>query len=62
LIRSFDEDPSIQILKGRYGAYIAKDKNNYRIPKGKTAESLTLEDCLEIIKNSGEKPVVKRKK
>ena len=62
LIRSFDEDPSIQILKGRYGAYIAKDKNNYRIPKGKTAESLTLNDCLEIIKNSGEKPVVKRKK
>ncbi len=62
LIRSFDKDPSIQILKGRYGAYIAKDKNNYRIPKGKTTESLTLEDCIEIIKNSGEKPVAKRKK
>lgn len=62
LIKSFDKDPSIQILKGRYGAYIAKDKNNYRIPKGKTAETLTLEDCVEIIKNSGEKPVAKRKK
>jgi DNA topoisomerase-1 len=39
----------IQILNGRYGAYISIDKKNYRIPKNKDPETLTLKDCLDII-------------
>jgi DNA topoisomerase-1 len=62
LIKEFKEDPSVLILKGRYGAYIAKDKKNYRIPKGESPETLTLDDCLEIIKNAESKPATKRRK
>ncbi len=48
-IQIFDTDPVISILNGRYGPYIAQGKENYKIPKDKTPETLTLEDCLEII-------------
>ncbi|MCQ2191289.1 MAG: type I DNA topoisomerase [Paludibacteraceae bacterium] len=51
----------IQVCNGRYGAYIAKDGVNYKIPKDKVANELTAEDCLEIIKEQGEKkPAEKR--
>ena len=46
-IKTFDEDPTVKILKGRWGPYIAVGKQNVRIPKGTDAEALTLADCLE---------------
>lgn len=50
-INTFDYDGwKIQVLNGRYGAYISFKWNNYRIPKwSKDATDLTMEDCLEII-------------
>jgi DNA topoisomerase I len=45
----------IKLLNGRYGPYLVKDKNNYRLPKGTIAEKLTREECEAIISNS-EKP------
>jgi len=42
----------IMLLNGRYGPYLVKDKQNYRLPKGKDAEKLTKEDCIKIIGNS----------
>ena len=42
----------IKVLNGRYGAYIVKDKKNYRIPKGTEAGKLTREDCILIIENA----------
>lgn len=45
-------DEGIQVLNGPYGPYIKKDKRNYKIPKDKDAESLTLEECQEIIENA----------
>ncbi|MDE6326711.1 MAG: type I DNA topoisomerase, partial [Duncaniella sp.] len=33
VVKTFDEDPDIQILNGRYGIYIACKKSNYKIPK-----------------------------
>lgn len=62
IIQIFDKDPSVQVLNGRYGAYIKKEKNNYRIPKGKDPKALTLEECLEIIKAGGDKKKPGRKK
>jgi DNA topoisomerase-1 len=41
-----------KLLNGRYGAYLSKDKLNYRLPKGTDAEKLTKEECLIIIENS----------
>ncbi len=63
LIKTFAEDASIQVLNGRYGAYIKQKKNNFKIPKSKKAEELTYQDCLEIIQaeaTEGDKPKKKK--
>lgn len=46
-------EQDIQVLNGRYGPYLKKGKDNYKIPKDKSAAHLTLEDCLEIIGTAG---------
>ncbi len=48
VIHNYDE---IQVLNGRYGPYITKDKKNFRIPKGAEASKLTKEDCIRIIED-----------
>ena len=52
LIKSFEERPEIQVIKGRFGPYIKADTENYKIPKGTAAETLTLADVLEIMANT----------
>lgn len=47
-IKTFPENPSVQVLNGRWGPYLVIDKNNYKIPKGTEAAALTLQDCLDI--------------
>lgn len=59
LIHDFPEH-EVQVLNGQYGAYIKKGKENYKIPKDKVAKDLTLDDVLDIIKNTD--PSVKGKK
>ncbi|WP_186758661.1 type I DNA topoisomerase [Echinicola salinicaeni] len=54
-IKSFDENPEIQILNGRWGPYIKFGKNNFKIPKDKVAEDLSYEETIEIIENQPEK-------
>ena len=49
LIKSFDEDPAMQVLNGRYGAYISYNKQNYKIPAKYVAQELTLEQCRDIV-------------
>ncbi len=50
LIKSFDELPGVEVLRGRFGPYIAFKKEgakkavNYKIPKGTDPESLTADD------------------
>ncbi len=57
LVKTFDEDPSIQILNGRYGIYIACDKSNYKIPKTVAdPAALSLEECKAIIADQDSKP------
>ena len=62
ILKTFDEEPELQIINGRYGAYIAYNKSNYKLPKGAVAEELTLEDCKKIIDEQGEKPAKKTAK
>jgi DNA topoisomerase-1 len=57
VISNFDD---IQVLNGRYGPYITRDKNNYRIPKGTDPAKLTRDECLAIIEKSGTKKPVKK--
>ena len=42
----------IQIVNGRYGPYLKSGENNYRIPKGTDAATLTEADCQAIIASS----------
>ena len=57
LVKTFDEDPELQILNGRYGMYLSYKKSNYKLPK--TVEdpaALTREECLAIIESQESKP------
>jgi len=49
LIATFEEEPDLRILEGRWGPYISYKKKNYKIAKGTDATKLTLEDCMKII-------------
>ena len=42
----------IQVLNGRYGAYIKTPKGNFRIPKSTNVQTLTEEECLALINSS----------
>lgn len=50
--KTFAEDPSVQLLNGRYGIYLCKDKTNYKLPKGTDPATLTFEDCQQIMASS----------
>jgi DNA topoisomerase-1 len=60
LIKTFAEDADIQVLNGRYGPYIAYQKNNYKIPKTVVPTELQYEDCMKII-NAEPKDATKTK-
>ncbi len=57
VIRVFDEEPDIRILKGRFGPYIAFGKKNYKIPRGTEPGEINLEEAKKIIEagTSGKK-------
>jgi DNA topoisomerase-1 len=56
LIKSFPENPDIQVLNGRFGPYIVAGKKNVKIPKGEEPTELTLERCLELAAATPDKP------
>ncbi len=54
-IKTWDENPDIQVLNGRYGPYIKAGKKNVKIPKDKEPAELTLEECIELAEKAPEK-------
>ena len=55
----------IRVLNGRYGPYIKQGDSNYKIPRGKVAETLTEDDCKAIIEASaptGKYPKFRKKR
>jgi DNA topoisomerase-1 len=64
VIKTFEERPDLQLLNGRYGAYLKIGKDNFKLPKDAKPENLTLEECLEIAANqpkTSKKRVVRKK-
>lgn len=61
-IKSFDEEPELEILNGRYGPYIAYKKSNYKIPKDVVPQDLNLQTCLKIVKLQAEKAATSPKR
>lgn len=53
-VKSFEEDPEVEIRNGRFGPYIASHGTNYRLPKGIKPEEVTFEQCREIIAKASE--------
>ncbi|MCT4664004.1 MAG: type I DNA topoisomerase [Flavobacteriales bacterium] len=52
IIHQFDqEEPLIEVLKGRWGPFIKSEKKNYKIPKDVDATTLDRAACEEIMKN-----------
>ena len=65
IIRTFDQDPDLRVLNGRFGPYIAYKKSNYKIPKGTEPTTLTYEQCVAIMedpKNAPKKKATVKKK
>jgi DNA topoisomerase I len=56
IIKTFTEDPTAQILNGKWGPYLKVGKNNYKLPKGTDANQLTWEECQKIVGEAPAKP------
>lgn len=64
ILKEFAEDSELKVLNGRYGPYISYKKKNFKIPKSTNPETLTLEQCLAIVKdpeNTPKKRFIKKK-
>lgn len=67
VIKEFKEMPEVRILHGRFGPYIAikeegKKARNYKIPKDKKPEDLSLEEVKSIMQAQDEAPAKPRAK
>ena len=65
-LKTFEEDADLEVMNGRYGPYLSYKQQNYKLPKNMhdKAESLTYEECMEIINNApapAAKPVRRKK-
>lgn len=60
-LKTFANDPDIEIRQGRFGPYIKTPTLNVRIPKNKTPEALTLQECKVLIEEAIEKKKPKGK-
>ena len=61
-IKTFAENPDVEILNGRYGPYIAMGGKNYKIPTGTDPATLDLAACMAIIEKAAEKPATPRRR
>ena len=53
-VKSFEEDPKLEVLNGRYGPYLVYDGKNYRLPKTmhEKAADLTYDECMKVIEST----------
>ena len=49
VIKTFESEPELQILNGRYGPYISYEKKNYKIPENIDPKDLNLDACFKVI-------------
>lgn len=51
IIKEFSENAEMQLLNGRYGAYLKIGKKNYKLPKDVEPADLSYEECVHISEN-----------
>ncbi|MBQ2124134.1 MAG: hypothetical protein II200_09165 [Bacteroidaceae bacterium] len=61
-LKTFEEDPDMEIRDGRFGPYVAYKGTNYRLSKAQAAkvEEMTYEDCLKHIEAEADKKKKKK--
>lgn len=52
-LRKFEEDPTIKIIKGKWGPYIKAGTDNYKLPKGADPALITLEEIKAAMAEQG---------
>ena len=60
LIREFPE-AGVRVLNGRYGPYVTDGSQNASVPKDQVPSELTLEECMQLIKNAPPRKKTARK-
>ena len=48
-IKRFDEEPDLEIIRGRFGPYLTYKEQNYRLPKGTDPMTVTLDEAVAAI-------------
>ncbi|MGB1031413.1 MAG: DNA topoisomerase, partial [Flavobacteriales bacterium] len=62
ILRTFDEDPEIRVLEGRWGPYIKAGKDNVKIPKGTEHTDLSFDEINALVEEHRKNPPKKRRK
>lgn len=68
LVKSFPEEPGLEVLNGRYGVYLAykpegaKKAINYKIPKDTDGATLSYERAKQLMKEQDEAPASPRRR
>jgi DNA topoisomerase-1 len=50
-LKKFEESDNLEIRNGRWGASLAYDGKNYKLPKDADIQALTYEECLKIVES-----------
>lgn len=63
-LKTFAEDPKMEVMNGRFGPYITYDGKNYRLPRDLRAKAadLTYEECKKVVDTPQETKTYRRKK
>lgn len=63
VVKSFDSNPDLRILNGRYGVYISYNNSNFKIPHSVTdPTTLSEAECLDIINSQEARPKTKSRR
>ena len=57
-LKTFSEDPELEVMNGRFGIYLSYKGTNYRLTKAQQeqVQEMSFDECMAIIKEQDEKP------
>ena len=62
ILRTFDQDPEVRVLDGRWGPYIKAGKDNVKIPKGTDYNELSFDEIHSLVEEHRKNPPKRRRK
>jgi len=60
-LRTFEEDPEVQVLNGPYGPYVASHGTNVRLPRSLKIETLTYAEVQALLQKAKDAPAKSRR-